>query len=167
MTHPGHRSAPSPLCDDAGHEGEDTHPRLALYVERGGELFIDVGTTLAAVEVGHDWLLRTKGVCNPYDPIIGFPPTDRGTQNSGRSPAPTASGGIAVGAVSQWTNPNQAFIPSTLFPVEPTLQSAAGEPKRSAANLRQRAGKQTLKSYGSGWRQCEKSAATDSSGGPF
>src|SRR5262249_33717606 len=59
---------------------------------------------------------------------------------------------------------NQAFIPSTLFPVEPTLRSAAGEPKRNAANLRQRAGNQTLKSYGSGWRQCEKSAATDSSG---
>src|SRR5262249_60727102 len=59
---------------------------------------------------------------------------------------------------------NQAFTPSTLFPVEPTLRSAAGEPKRSAANLRQRAGNQTLKSYGSGWRQCEKSAAADSSG---
>src|SRR5262249_8752427 len=59
---------------------------------------------------------------------------------------------------------NQAFIPSTLFPVEPTLRSAAGEPTRSAANLRQRAAKQTLTSHGSGSRQSENNTATDSSG---
>jgi hypothetical protein len=51
--------------------GQDTHVRLALHVERGGELFIEHDGEVSQVEVGpDDRFLHTQGIDESSDPIL-------------------------------------------------------------------------------------------------
>lgn len=61
--------------DESGHVGQDTHVRLALHVERGGELFIEQDGQALAVKVEPgDRFLHTAGLKHQNaDPILQLP----------------------------------------------------------------------------------------------
>lgn len=61
--------------DEAGQTGQDSHVRLALHLERGGELFIEHDGSLRPVEVEpDDRFVHTKGIGDSSaDPILGLP----------------------------------------------------------------------------------------------
>ncbi len=61
--------------DESGQRGQDSHVRLALHIERGGDLFVEVGHELVHVEVEPDGrFLRTCGAPDHRrDPILLLP----------------------------------------------------------------------------------------------
>lgn len=61
--------------DEAGQTGQDSHVRLALHLERGGELFVEHDGAPRPVEVEpDDRFVHTKGIGDPLaDPILGLP----------------------------------------------------------------------------------------------
>ena len=60
--------------DESGQSGQDSHVRLALHVERGGELFVEHDGDISRVEVEPDGrCLRTRGTQESDDPILQLP----------------------------------------------------------------------------------------------
>lgn len=61
--------------DEAGQTGQDSHVRLALHLERGGELFIEHDGAPVPVEVEpDDRFVHTKGIeDSAADPILKLP----------------------------------------------------------------------------------------------
>lgn len=61
--------------DEAGQVGQDSHVRLALHVERGGDLFVEQKGEIVPVEVEpDDRFLRTRGWTDEStDPILALP----------------------------------------------------------------------------------------------
>jgi hypothetical protein len=61
--------------DEAGQIGQDSHVRLALHLERGGELFVAARGEIVPVEVEQDdRFLRTRGTMEDgVDPILALP----------------------------------------------------------------------------------------------
>jgi hypothetical protein len=61
--------------DEGAQTGQDSHVRLALHVERGGELFVELSGELLPVEVEpEDRFLRTRSVEDESsDPILQLP----------------------------------------------------------------------------------------------
>ncbi len=61
--------------DEAGHFGQDSHVRLALHIERGGEIWIEQQGHLVSItlEPG-DRFLQTEGAADEMsDPILALP----------------------------------------------------------------------------------------------
>jgi len=61
--------------DEVGQIGQDSHVRLALHMERGGELFVEHQGEILPVEVdADDRFLRTRGTTDESaDPILALP----------------------------------------------------------------------------------------------
>jgi hypothetical protein len=61
--------------DESGYSGQDSHVRLALHVERGGEIFIEHDGETVRVEVEpDDRFLHTHGIDDESaDPILQLP----------------------------------------------------------------------------------------------
>lgn len=61
--------------DESGQMGQDSHVRLTLHVERGGELFVEQDGELILIEIeNHDRFLHTRGVVGEAtDPILQLP----------------------------------------------------------------------------------------------
>jgi hypothetical protein len=60
--------------DGSGQIGQDSHVRLALHVERGGELFVEHDGRVSPVEVEPDGrFLRTREGPESADPILQLP----------------------------------------------------------------------------------------------
>lgn len=61
--------------DESGQNGQDSHVRLTLHVERGGELYIEHQGDLLPIEIEpDDRFLHTRWVGEESeDPILGLP----------------------------------------------------------------------------------------------
>jgi hypothetical protein len=61
--------------DESGQTGRDSHVRLALHVERGGEIFIEHHGEVIPIEVEpDDRFLHTRGSADQAaDPILELP----------------------------------------------------------------------------------------------
>ncbi len=61
--------------DESGQTGQDSHVRIALHLERGGNVFIEHGDQVVPLEVEpDDRFVHTQGVENASaDPILRLP----------------------------------------------------------------------------------------------